>query len=91
MEKIDNINRQYMISIDWEKSKTEFDNIDKIEELLNNSLNFTNPFNKLKNCLEAYNILVPLIEKIRDQHYDYSEIKDKEFLEDFNFKRRKLI
>jgi len=90
MENIDNINIRYIHSIDWEKSKKEFNNIDQIEKLLNKSINISNSIDKLHTCLEAYNFFIPIVEKLRGQQYDYSEIQDRDFIEDFNYKKKKI-
>jgi hypothetical protein len=60
----------------------------EIENFLNKSLNTNDINNKILYIIEAYKLLIPIIEDFRQEKYDYSV--DQNFKETFSSKRLKL-
>ena len=89
MKNIDNVNKKYVREICWESYKDQLNDVMEIKNLLDLSIKETDPIAKMRYCLKCYVLFVSLIEDYRDEHYKY-KIDDQKFIEDFNFKRRKL-
>ncbi len=89
MEKIDQSNIHYLESIDWEGAKMCVENSEEIERLLRISINMNNPYHKMLECLEAYNLLIPVIEKFRGEESTYDTIRDQEFVQQIDSLIRK--
>jgi hypothetical protein len=77
MEQIDKVSQHYLREILWEESLLE------IEKYLSYSLNHNNPITKLKYVIKAYELLVPVVEKIREQKC-VQQIEDHEFIQTFS-------
>jgi hypothetical protein len=88
MEKIDSVNQYYLREINWLADSTFLEESKKVELILSTSLNFNCPFKKLKYVIDAYDILIPIIEEFRrEKHVEM--IEDQDFLQ--KFKKRKMI
>jgi len=89
MEQVDKANIRYLRSINWEEALRYVGHSYKIEELLNKSVNVSNPYEKMLCCQEAYNLFIPVIEEFRGETYEYDTVNDSEFLEQVNSLKRK--
>jgi len=88
MEKIDLVNQYYLREINWLADTDILEESEKVELILSKSLNFNCPFQKLKGVVEAYDLLVPIVEDFRrEKHIEI--VDDSSFLK--TFKRRKMI
>ena len=81
MEQIDKVSQHYLREILWEEYLLE------IKKYLSDSLNHNNPIIKLKYVVKAYELLVPVVEEIREQKY-VEQIEDKDFIQ--TFKKRRI-
>jgi hypothetical protein len=86
MKKIDKISERYLEKINWDDS--DYKESFKIKELLEKSLLEKDSILKIKTTLWAYDLLLYIAEDCRGEHY--KESIDKEFLEEFSYKRTKL-
>lgn len=77
MEQIDKVSQHYLREILWEEYLLE------IKKYLSDSLNYNNPIIKLKYVVKAYELLVPVVEKIREQKC-VQQIEDDEFIQTFS-------
>jgi hypothetical protein len=87
MEKIDSINQHYLQEINWLIESDILEESKKIQLMLTESLNFNCPFKKLKYIIDAYDILIPIIEDFGLEKPN-ENIDDTQFLQ--TFKRRKI-
>jgi hypothetical protein len=87
-ERLDSINLRYLNEISWERYPTE--QTKEIKRLLDLSYYENDTIGKIGYCLKAYKRLVPIIEDIRNEKYTGDVYEDQEFIEHFNFKRRRL-
>jgi hypothetical protein len=78
MESIDRTTKIYLYEINWESYPN-------IESYLLESLNANNPLQKLGAITKAYDLLVPIIEDLRNEKVIF-EINDQEFLKTFDLK-----
>jgi hypothetical protein len=78
MESIDRTTKIYLYEINWESYPN-------IESYLLESLNANNPLQKLGAITKAYDLLVPIIESMRNEKVIF-EINDQEFLKTFDLK-----
>jgi len=83
MEQIDKVSQHYLKEIIWDFSHLYL----KIKNKLIESINHNNPLIKLRYVIQAYDILVPIVEEIREQKY-VEQIEDKEFIQ--TFKKRRI-
>jgi hypothetical protein len=79
METIDHTTRHYLREINWDSQPV-------IETFLINSLNAGDPLQKLQEITKAYQLLVPIIENLRNETAQI-EITDQEFLKNFDLKK----
>lgn len=77
MEQIDKVSQHYLREILWEEYLLE------IKKYLSDSLNHNNPMTKLKYVVKAYELLVPVVEEIREQKC-VQYIEDDEFIQTFS-------
>jgi len=77
MEQIDKVSQHYLREILWEEYLLE------IKKYLSDSLNHNNPMTKLKCVVKAYELLVPVVEEIREQKC-VQYIEDNEFIQTFS-------
>ena len=77
MEQIDKVSQHYLREILWEES------LIPIKKYLSDSLNHNNPITKLKCVIKAYELLIPVVEKIREQKC-VQQIEDDEFIQTFS-------
>jgi len=77
MEQIDKVSQHYLREILWEEYLLE------IKKYLSDSLNYNNPIIKLKCVVKAYELLVPVVEEIREQKC-VQQIEDDEFIQTFS-------
>jgi len=77
MEQIDKVSQHYLREILWEEYLLE------IKKYLSDSLNYNNPITKLKYVVKAYELLVPVVEEIREQKC-VQQIDDDEFIQTFS-------
>jgi hypothetical protein len=77
MEQIDKVSQHYLREILWEEYLLE------IKKYLSDSLNHNNPMTKLKCVVKAYELLVPVVEEIREQKC-VQQIDDDEFIQTFS-------
>ena len=90
MATIEKMNLIYIKEIDWHQN--EHPDCLNIKLLLDTSVNEEDPLTKLDLCVKAYSLLVPIIEIIRNEKRKEIEQTEKtKFVEEFNFKRRKMI
>jgi len=88
MESIDRKTQYYLNQIDWYNAEPEFQKKStEIHKLFTDSLNQNNPIIKLKSILKAYEILIPVIEDLRNEKCEH--YLDYDFLETFPRKRQK--
>jgi len=87
MEKIDSVNQSYLKEINWLIDSDILEESKKIQLMLTESLNFNCPFKKLKYIIDAYDILIPIIEDF-GRGKPNENIDDTQFLQ--TFKRRKI-
>ena len=80
MEQIDKVSQHYLREILWEEYLLE------IKKYLSDSLNYNNPITKLKYVVKAYELLVPIVEEIREQKC-VQQIDDDEFIQTFKKRR----
>jgi len=80
MEQIDKVSQHYLREILWEES------LIPIKKYLSDSLNYNNPITKLKYVVKAYELLVPVVEEIREQKC-VQYIEDDEFIQTFKKRR----
>jgi hypothetical protein len=80
MEQIDKVSQHYLREILWEEYLLE------IKKYLSDSLNHNNPMTKLKCVVKAYELLVPVVEEIREQKC-VQQIEDDEFIQTFKKRR----
>jgi len=85
MESIDKSTQEYIKHIHFSDDISEEL---QIEKFLNKSLNTNDINDKIVYVLEAYKLLIPIVEDFRQEKYDYSV--DKKFKETFSAKRLKL-
>lgn len=85
MESIDKTTQDYIKNIHFSNDLSEEI---EIKKYFNRSLNTNDINDKILYVLEAYKILVPIIEDFRQEKYDYSV--DRNFKERFSSKRLKL-
>lgn len=89
MQTINKINLIYIKDIDWYQN--EHPDCLNIKSLLDRTVDEYDPLTKLSCCVQAYSLLIPIIENLRNENYKkYKISEDSEFVEEFNFKRRKL-
>jgi hypothetical protein len=88
MNTIDNMNKKYVSEIYWEGHKYELKEAHEIKRLLDLSLEEKDPIGKMHYCLDCYKLFVSVVEDFRNE--TYQEKIDTSFIEEFNFKRRKL-
>jgi hypothetical protein len=89
MQTINKVNTVYTKDINWYQD--EHPDCVIIKSLLDQCLDNPDPLTKLSSCVKAYSLLIPIIENIRNENYKkYKISEDCEFVEEFNFKRRKL-
>jgi len=81
MEQMDKVTQHYLKEILWEKS------LIPIKQYLSKSLNHNNPEIKLLYIIKAYDILVPIVEEIREQKC-IQRIEDDDFIQ--TFKKRRI-
>lgn len=81
MEQIDKVTQYYLKEILWEGQTIQ------IQKIFYESLNINNPIIKLKYVVKAYDLLVPIVEEIREQKY-IQQIDDEEFIQ--TFKKRRI-
>ena len=79
MDTIDRTTTHYLREINWDTQPV-------IETFLINSLNANDPLQKLGEITKAYQLLVPIIEDLRNEKADF-EINDQEFLKTFDLKK----
>jgi hypothetical protein len=77
MEQIDKVSQHYLREILWEEYLLE------IKKYLSDSLNHNNPITKLKYVVKAYELLVPIVEEIREQKC-VRQIEDDDFIQTFS-------
>ena len=77
MEQIDKVSQHYLREILWEEYLLE------IKKYLSDSLNHNNPMTKLKCVVKAYELLVPVVEEIREQKC-VQYIEDDDFIQTFS-------
>lgn len=87
-ERLDTINLRYLTEIDWEKFPNE--QTREIKRLLDLSYYENDTIGKIGYCIKAYKRFIPIIEDIRNEKYTGDVYEDQDFIEDFNFKRRRL-
>jgi hypothetical protein len=80
MEQIDKVSQHYLREILWEES------LIPIKKYLSDSLNHNNPITKLKYVVKAYELLVPIVEEIREQKC-VRQIEDDDFIQTFKKRR----
>ena len=80
MEQIDKVSQYYLKEINWDRYL-------KIKNNLIDSINHNNPLIKLRYVIQAYDMLVPIVEEIREQKY-VEQIEDKDFIQ--TFKKRRI-
>jgi len=80
MEQIDKVSQHYLREILWEES------LIPIKKYLSDSLNYNNPITKLKYVIKAYELIVPIVEEIREQKC-VQYIEDDEFIQTFKKRR----
>lgn len=80
MKKIDNINEIYIESIDWDES-LEYGDVRTVQNLLIEAQIQFDIHEKIKQIVQAYSILVPIIEAIRNEKY--TEQLDEKFVNQF--------
>ena len=80
MEQIDKVSQHYLKEINWDRYL-------KIKNNLIDSINHNNPLIKLRYVIQAYDILVPIVEEIREQKY-VEQIEDRDFIQ--TFKKRRI-
>ena len=82
MESIDKTTQYYLREINWSTPELEFkDESAIIQNYFYESLNQNDPILKLSNIVKAYNILIPIVENIRNE---FSEVfLEPDFLELF--------
>jgi Asp-tRNA(Asn)/Glu-tRNA(Gln) amidotransferase C subunit len=82
MEYIDKVTQVYLKKVDWE-SESEFSSKSKyIHTHLTKSLNSNDSIQKMKEILNAYSILVPIVEDIHQERF-VEIIDDEDFLQEF--------
>jgi len=86
LTKHDVITKYYLDEIDWHDKTYEVSI--KIKEYFELSLQTTDCIEKLNVLMKGYSLLVPVVESTRNEKC--IENLDRSFVEDFNFKRRKL-
>ena len=87
-ERLDVINLRYLTEINWEKRPSEVTS--EIKRLLELSYYENDTIGKIGYCLQAYKRFIPIIEDVRNEKYNGDIYEDNDFIEDFNFKRRRL-
>jgi hypothetical protein len=91
LKTMDTYTQHYLANIDFEMDSYPSDILEdtkKIKELFEKSLNCNKSILKMKYILGAYILLVPIVEGYtNDPFKDY--IDDREFLDNFSFKRQK--
>ena len=80
MEQMDKVSQHYLKEILWEKW------LIPIKKNLSNSLNNNDPIVKLNYLVKAYDLLVPVVEDIREQKC-VQQIEDDEFIQTFKKRR----
>jgi len=88
MDKIDKMNKRYVSEIYWEGHKDKLKESNEIKRLLDLSLEEKDPIGKMHYCLQCYKLFVSVVEEYRNE--EYKEKIDTSFIEEFDFKRRKL-
>jgi hypothetical protein len=78
MESIDRTTQVYLREINWNSQPV-------IEKFLMDSLNAVDPLQKLDAITRAYNLLVPIVEDLRNEKAEF-KINDQEFLKTFDLK-----
>ena len=88
LKTMDTYTQHYLANIDFEMDSDILEDTKKIKELFEKSLNCNKSVLKMKYILGAYILLVPIVEGYtNDRFKDY--IDDREFLDNFSFKRQK--
>jgi hypothetical protein len=90
IDKIDKVNQRYLRSINWNLQEDDdiFKEVKIIEDYLEKSLNLNCPFKKIDMVLNAYKLLVDIVEDISNQKMN--DRVDIQFIEEFSGKRRKI-
>ena len=88
-EEIDRANLRYLGSIDWEEAIKIVDCSEQIEKLLRKSINNKVNYFKIDYCMDAYRLLIPVIEQFRGETGNYDEIKDEQFVKEIDSLKRK--
>ena len=84
---IDKTNQYYLRTLDWDSEPFFLDKIKLIKNSLENSLNISDPYEKLEIIIKAYFMFLPIIEYFRKDKF-IENITDIQFLKDF--KKRKF-
>ena len=84
---IDKTNQYYLRTLDWESEPFFLDKIKLIKNLLEESLNINDPYEKLEIIIKSYFMFLPIIEYFREDKF-VENITDIQFLKDF--KKRKF-
>ena len=70
LDDIDKINQYYLKNLTWELYDVQ-DELNVTKQLLYDSLNQNDPIEKLKIVLNAYSVLIPVIEDFRNEIFIY--------------------
>ena len=90
METIDKMNLVYIKEIDWYQN--EHPDCVEIKRLLDISMGEHDTLARLNLCVRAYALLLPIIENLRNEKQkEMDESEQARFVQEFNFKRRKMI
>ena len=88
MEKIDDVNKRYILEIYWEDNGSKHEDALEIKKLLDLSLAEKDSIAKMKYRLNAYKMFVSIAEEYRDEQFKHK--LEKSFTTEFNFKRRRM-
>ena len=88
METIDKKNQYYLREINWCESDIDIgEKVLSIKENIEASLNITDPIIKLDIVLKTYQILIPIVENVRNEKCNLHV--EREFIKQFSPKRQK--
>jgi hypothetical protein len=88
MDNIDKTTNRYIAEFDWDHEKKHNRDAPEILLYLTRSTTEKDPIDRMHFCLKAYKKLIALVEFYRSEKYVGS--LDKDFVQEFNFKRRKM-
>ena len=82
LEEIDKTNQYYLRELDWESELSFLNKMMEIKNMLEVSLNMNDPYEKLEFIIQAYFMLLPIIEYYRKDKF-VENITDIQFLNNF--------